>query len=172
MSAQVSRYDVNVYTNPLNHVEYTQPMGSTYQRMMQMYMESDRNSIERQRLQLEREQMERREWMEIERRADAARAEGNKIVSDEVKTFNGTNLATKASVPIRVRVVRRNNGSVSLSCLGIKNGETWKSCEKSISSLQEMYRKVTSEDERSMVLGLMDMGDYLLDTGTEIYIMK
>lgn len=170
-SAQV-RYDVNVYTNRLPVVEYTSPMGGEYQRMMQMYQEADRNAIERQRLQLEREQMERREWMEIERMAAAARAEGNKIVSDEIRTFNAINLATMATTLIKARVIKKNNGNISMSCLGIKVGETWKPCENSIFLLQELYKQATSEDERSMVLELMDLGNYLLDTDTEMYIMK
>ena len=151
--------------------------------MMQMYQEADRNAIERQRLQLEREQMEWRMQMERERRTAAtnaesrrieaaAREEGMKIVSDEVVTFNGTNLASKAVVPIKARMVKRKNGSIDISCLGIKINNDWKPCESSICSLQEIYQNVTSEEERSMVLGLMDLGNYLLDTGTEIYIMK
>lgn len=170
--AQTTRHDVNVYTNPLKHVEYTPLMGSTYQRMMQMYQNSDRNRIERERLQLERDQMERREWMELERIAAAANAEGNKTVLDEVVTFNGINLATKTPTLIKARVIKKNNGNVDITCMGIKFGETWKPCNKSIMSLQKMYQSATSDAEKSIVLNFLDYGKYLLDTEEGVFIIK
>ena len=166
--AQTSRYDVNIYTNPLKSVEYTPLMGNAYQRMMQMYQESDRNRIERERLQLEREQMEQREWMELERRA----AEGNKIVLDEVVTFNGINLATKATTLIKARVIKKNNGNENITCMGIKSGEIWKPCDKSIMSLQKMYQSATSDAEKSMILNFLSYGNYLLDTEDSVFIIK
>ncbi|MCH5307979.1 MAG: hypothetical protein J1E37_07810 [Prevotella sp.] len=169
-SAQTSRYDVNVYTNPFPTVSWTSPMGESYQRMMNMYQESDRNRIERERLQLEREQMEHERVMDLARMS--ANTDENKIVYDEVQTFSGTNLATKNSTLIKVHVIKRNNGSVNMSCMGIKTNGIWKPCDKSIFSLQALYTKAKNENERSMVLGLMDLGNYLLDTGTDIYIMK
>ena len=172
VSAQTTRYNVNVYSDPQPYVEYTQPMGNTYQRMMQMYQDADRNAIERERIQLERERMRQAEMMESARISAATRAEGQKIVSNEILTLLGKNLATNAVVQIKARVIKRNNGNVDISCLGIKIGNNWKPCEKPISSLQEMYHKTTSEEEKSMVLGLMDLGNYLLDTGSEIYILK
>ena len=168
VSAQTTRYDVNVYTNPLPMVEYTKPMGDTYQKMMQLYQGSSRITDAFDRMQLENEQR----MMEIERIKIAA-AEGAKIVSEEVTTFNGVNLATKGMASIKARVAKSKNGRISISCLGIKiGGGSWKPCEKPISSLQDMYKNVTSENERSMVLELMDLGNYLLDTGTEVYILK
>lgn len=170
VSAQTTRYNVNVYTNPTKTVEYT-PAGSssTYRQ----YLDGLQRSHEQnQKYMLEREKMEQAERMEMARMAAAANAEGMKVVSDEVQTFNGTNLATKVVYPIKARVIRRNNGHVDISCMGIKMGETWKSCEKPISSLQKMYQTATSEEEKSLVLELLDLGNYLLDTGTEIYIIK
>lgn len=172
VSAQTNTYDVRVYTNPQRNVEYTPNGGSVYKQQMEMYQQADKNALERERLQLERERMQQAEMYEMAKMSAATNAEAMKIVSDEVKTFNGTNLATKAIVPIRARVVKRNNGVVNLSCLGIKVGDMWKPCEKPISSLQDMYKSATSDDEKSMALGLMDLGNYLLDTGTEIYILK
>lgn len=182
VSAQTNRYDVNVYTNPLPAVSTKssyQYEGITYGDILEMNRQFKENALERERLQLEREQME---WREIERRAAAnaerrrieaaAREEGMKIVSDEVETFNGTNLASKAVVPIKIRIVRRKNGKVDMSCLGIKINNAWKSCESPIISLQEAYQTSTDEDDRALVLELMDLGNYLLDTGTEIYIIK
>lgn len=172
VSAQTTRYDVNVYTNPQKHVEYTQPMGNAYNQMMKAYQQADQNAIERERLHLERKQMQQREMLEMARISAAAKAEGMKVISDEVKTLNGTNLATKVVYSIKARVIKRNNGNVDISCMGIKIGETWKPCDKTISSLQKMYQTATSEEEKSMVLGLLDLGNYLLDTGTDIYIIK
>lgn len=175
VSAQINRYDVNVYTNPLPAVSTKssyQYEGITYRDILEMDRHFKENALERERLQLEREKMERNEMMEFARISAAANAEGRKVVSDEIQTFNGTNLATKASVPIKVRIIKRNNGSIDISCLGINIGGVWKPCEKPISSLQDMYQKSTSEEEKGMVLGLMDLGNYLLDTDSEIYIMK
>lgn len=172
VSAQTSRYDVNIYTNPFRGVEYTRPMGSAYQQMMNMYQQSDRNAIERKMLQMERERMQQEHLMEMSRASAAANAEGKEIVSDEILTLNGINLATKVNNPIRLRVIKRKNGSINMTCMGIKRGNTWDSCSKSIESLQELYNIATSEEDRAMVLSLMDFGNYLLDTDTEIYIIK
>lgn len=172
VSAQTTRYDVNVYTNPFKGVEYTQPMGNAYQQMMNMYQQSDINAIERERLQLEREQMQQREMREMARISAAAKAEGMKVLSDEVQTLNGTNLATKTTTLIKARVVKRNNGTVEISCMGIKKGEVWKPYNKNIISLQKMYQSAGSEKEKSAILGLMDYGNYLLDTGEEVFIVK
>lgn len=103
---------------------------------------------------------------------DRARNEARKVVSEDVQLFNGINLANKLSTSIRAKVVTRQNGSVEITCLGIKNGQSWKPCEKEILSLQQMYKSAKSESEKSMILGLMDLGSYLLDTGNEMYIIK
>ena len=172
VSAQTTRYDVNVYSNPLNYVEYTAPMGNAYQKMMQMYQEADRNAIERERLELERERMQQAEMMEMRRISAAARAEGQKIVSDEIVTFNGTNLATKLISQIKVHIVKRKNGTVEMTSLGIKKGEVWMPCNKDIISLQEIYQSAVSNQEKSAILGLMDYGNYLLETDDNVFILK
>ena len=56
--------------------------------------------------------------------------------------------------------------------MGIKNGQSWKPCSKPIKSLQSMYNNAKSESEKSMILDLMDLGSYLLDTGNEMYVIK
>jgi hypothetical protein len=56
--------------------------------------------------------------------------------------------------------------------MGIKNGQNWKPCSKPIISLQNMYNNAHSESEKSMILDLMDLGSYLLDTGNEMYVIK
>lgn len=94
------------------------------------------------------------------------------VVSDEIQLFNGTNLASKVSTPIRARVVTKSNGYVEITCMGIKSGQSWKPCSKPIMSLQSMYNKAKSDSEKSMILDLMDLGNYLLDTGNEMYIIK
>ena len=176
VSAQTSRYNVNIYTDPLPMVEYTPPMGKTYQNYLQMLLQTHREveeqakrDFERQQLKDELQQLQESQWLESQFRQIE---DGWKIVSEEVQIFNGTNLATKALTPIRVRVVKRNRGSVDLHCLGIKKGEIWDPCTKDIVSLQEMYQLSTSNDEKRMILGLMDYGNYLLDTNEEIYIIK
>ena len=98
--------------------------------------------------------------------------ESVRVVSDEIQLFNGIKLGTNAATPIRARVVTKSNGYVEITCMGIKNGQTWKPCSKPIMSLQQMYNNAHSESEKSMILDLMDMGNYLLDTGNEIYVIK
>lgn len=95
-----------------------------------------------------------------------------RIVSDEIQLFNGIKLGTNAATPIRARVVTKSNGYVEITCMGIKNGQNWKPCSKPILSLQSMYNNAKSESEKSMILDLMDMGNYLLDNGNEMYIIK
>ena len=56
--------------------------------------------------------------------------------------------------------------------MGIKNGQNWRPCNKPIMSLQNMYNNAKSDSEKSMILDLMDLGDYLLDTGSEMFIIK
>lgn len=109
-----------------------------------------------------------RKWAEEER----AYEEANQVVSKEVQLLNGIKLGTNQSTPIRANVETRRNGRVDITCMGIKNGQTWKPCNKPIISLQSMYNNAKSESEKSMILDLMDMGSYLLDTGNEMYIVK
>lgn len=98
--------------------------------------------------------------------------ESVRIVSDEIQLFNGVKLGTNTATPIRARVVTKSNGYVEITCMGIKNGQSWKPCSKPIMSLQQMYNNAHSESEKSMILDLMDIGNYLLDTGNEIYVIK
>ena len=104
--------------------------------------------------------------------ATSGNTESVRVVSDEIQLFNGIKLGTNAATPIRARVVTKSNGYVEITCMGIKNGQTWKPCSKSIMSLQDMYDKAKSESEKSMILDLMDLGNYLLDTGNEMYVIK
>ena len=109
-----------------------------------------------------------RKWAEEERAVE----EANRVVSQEVQLLNGIKLGTNQSTPIRANVETRRNGRVDITCIGIKNGQTWKPCNKPIISLQNMYNNAHSESEKSMILDLMDLGSYLLDTGNEMYVIK
>ena len=95
-----------------------------------------------------------------------------RVVSDEIQMFNGIKLGTNAATPVRARVVTKSNGYVEITCMGIKSGQSWKPCSKPIISLQSMYNNAHSESEKSMILDLMDLGSYLLDTGNEMYVIK
>ena len=109
-----------------------------------------------------------RKWAAEERAIE----EANKVISQEVQLFNGIKLGTNQPTSIRANVTTRRNGQVDITCMGIKIGQTWKSCSKPIMSLQGMYNSAKSESERSMILDLMDLGNYLLDTGNEMYVIK
>lgn len=98
--------------------------------------------------------------------------EANKIVSQEVQLFQGIKLGTNQSTLIRANVITRKNGRIDITCMGIKNGQNWRPCSKPIMSLQNMYNNAKSESEKSMILDLMDLGNFLLDTGNEMYVIK
>ena len=98
--------------------------------------------------------------------------ESVKVVSDEIQLLNGTKLGTNTTFPIRARVVTKSNGKVEITCMGIKKGQSWQPCSKPIISLQQKYNSAASESEKSMILDLMDWGNYLLDAGDEMYIIK
>lgn len=103
---------------------------------------------------------------------DRAIQEANRIVSQEVQLFQGIKLGTNQSTLIRANVITRKNGRIDITCMGIKNGQNWKPCSKPIMSLQNMYNNAKSESEKSMILDLMDLGNYLLDTGNEMFVIK
>lgn len=111
-------------------------------------------------------------WLYSDPLPSRSNAESVRILSDEIQLFNGIKLGTNAATPIRARVVTKSNGYVEITCMGIKNGQNWKPCSKPILSLQSMYNNAKSESEKSMILDLMDMGNYLLDNGNEMYIIK
>lgn len=111
-------------------------------------------------------------WLYSDPLPSRSNAETVRTISDEVQLFNGVKLGTNASTPIRARVVTKSNGYVEITCMGIKNGQNWKPCSKPIKSLQSMYNNAKSESEKSMILDLMDLGNYLLDTGNEMYVIK
>ena len=81
-------------------------------------------------------------------------------------------MQNQLATSIRARVVTKSNGSVEITCMKIKNSQTWKPCNKPIMSLQSMYNNAKSESEKSMILDLMDLGNYLLDTGNEMFVIK
>ena len=111
-------------------------------------------------------------WLYSDPFPSSKNAETVRVVSDEIQLFNGIKLGTNAATPIRARVVTKSNGYVEITCMGIKNGQNWKPCNKPIISLQAMYNNAKSESEKSMILDLMDLGNYLLDTGNEMFIIK
>ena len=112
------------------------------------------------------------DWLYSDPLPSRSNAESVRIVSDEIQLFNGIKLGTNAATPIRARVITKSNGYVEITCMGIKNGQNWKPCSKPIMSLQSMYNNAHSESEKSMILDLMDLGNYLLDTGNEMYVIK
>ena len=117
--------------------------------------------------------MEDDRWLEGHMRDARQRSvDGSTIVSDVIGTVNATNLANKSISTIRTRTIKKKNGRIEMSCLGIKKGETWQPCNKPIISLQQMYESAKTNNEKSLILGLMDYGNLLLDTGTEVYIIK
>lgn len=111
-------------------------------------------------------------WIYSDPFATSGNTESVRVVSDEIQLFNSVKLGTNATTPIRARVVTKSNGYVEITCMGIKNGQSWKPCSKPIMSLQSMYNNAKSESEKSMILDLMDLGNYLLDTGNEMYVIK
>lgn len=111
-------------------------------------------------------------WLYSDPLSTPRNTESVRIVSDEIQLFNGIKLGTNAATPIRARVVTKSNGYIEITCMGIKNGQNWKPCSKPIMSLQSMYNNAHSESEKSMILDLMDLGNYLLDTGNEMYVIK
>ena len=111
-------------------------------------------------------------WLYSDPFSSNSNAETVRVVSDEVQLFDGIKLGTNAATPIRARVVTKSNGYVEITCMGIKNGQNWKPCNKPIMSLQSMYNNAHSDSQKSMILDLMDLGNYLLDTGNEMYVIK
>lgn len=159
--AQV-QWDITVHRDP-NYSDYGvkyQPTETPSRSVPDPYEINRKNSEMYQNIQ--------RKWAEEERAIE----EANRVVSQEVQLFNGIKLGTNQSTSIRANVVTRKNGRVDITCMGIKNGQSWKPCSKPIMSLQSMYNNAHSESEKSMILDLMDLGNYLLDTGNEMYVIK
>lgn len=156
------QWDVTVRKEP-NYNDYGvkyQPLQTPDRRVPDPYEINRRNSEIYQNIE--------RKWAEEERAVE----EANRVVSQEVQLLNGIKLGTNQSTQIRANVETRRNGRVDITCMGIKNGQTWKPCNKPIMSLQSMYNNAKSESEKSMILDLMDLGNYLLDTGNEMYVIK
>ncbi len=152
-------YNVNVYSNRYEN------MGTKYQ-PLEVQSTTNHSSLQQQRMEDDR-------WFEGHMRDIRQRSvDGNTIVSDVIGTVNATNLANKSISTIRTRTIKKKNGRIEMSCLGIKKGETWQPCNKPIIFLQQMYESAKTDTEKSMILGLMDYGNLLLDTGTEVYIIK
>lgn len=159
--AQV-QWDITVRKEP-NYSDYGvkyQPTQTPDRRVPDPYEINRRNSEMYQNIE--------RKWAEEERAIE----EANRVVSQEVQLFNGIKLGTNQSTSIRANVITRKNGRVDITCMGIKNGQNWKPCSKPILSLQSMYNNAKSESEKSMILDLMDLGNYLLDTDNEMFIIK
>ena len=104
----------------------------------------------------------------------AARAKAMEIISNDNKNVDGLNVLSGTYSPLRVNIIRRRNGQVEIRCLGIKKNGIWNSCEKEIASLDEIYKNSTNESEKSVILELMEYGNYLLivNPESEIYIIK
>ena len=96
------------------------------------------------------------------------------IVSSETMTVNAFELYSESYSPMKVKVIQRRNGHVEITCLGIKKNGYWKTCDKGIASLENMYNQAKTESEKSSVLSLMEYGNYLLiiDPDKEIYVIE
>lgn len=159
MNAQ-GNYNVNVYSN-------------RYENMATKYTPLEVQSTTNHSSDLSRQRMEDEMWLEDHIRGIQQRAaDGKTIISDEVGIANATNLANKSLYTIRTRTIKRKNGRTEMSCLGIKRGESWQPCNKPIIFLQQMYESAKTEAEKVMILELMDYGEMLLDTGTELFVIK
>lgn len=155
-------YNVNVYSNRYEN------MGAKYQ-PLEVQSTTNYPNIDRvQQRMMEDQRRLDNHMKDIRQRA----ADGNTIISDDISTVSATNLSDKSLSTLRIRTVRKKNGRIEISCLGIKKGETWQPCNKSIISLQKMYESAKTEAEKSTILGLMDYGNLLLDTGTNVFVIK
>ncbi len=76
--------------------------------------------------------------------------------------------------PMKVRIIQRRNGEVEISCIGIKKNNVWKPYDNAIVSLEEMYRKATTEKDKSIILELMEYGNYMLiiNVDSEVYLIE
>lgn len=103
-----------------------------------------------------------------------ARAYAMQIVSSETMTVNGFELYSESYSSLKVKVIQRRNGQVEISCLGIKKNGYWKTCDKGVASLEDMYDKAKSDNDKSNILSLMEYGNYLLivDPSKEIYVIE
>lgn len=156
-------YNVNVYSNPY------EAMGAKYQPLEVQSTTNHSSNIDR----IQQRWMEEQRWLDNQMKDIRQRAaDGNTIISDDISTVSATNLSNKSLSTLRVRIVRKKNGRIEMSCIGIKKGETWQPCNKSIISLQQMYESAKTDAEKSAILGLMDYGTLLLDTGTNVFVIK
>ena len=103
-----------------------------------------------------------------------ARAQAMEIVSSETVSATGYELYSEKNFPMKVRIVKRKNGDVAITCLGIKKNDVWKPYDNGITSLEEMYRQAKTEKDKSTILGLMELGNFLLiiDPDKEVYIIE
>lgn len=157
-------YSVNVYSNKYEN------MGAKYQ-PVEIESSSTYSSNYVDRVMKETREYERKLEDDI-RTSQQRAAEGKAIVSDDITTSSAINLATKHQSTIRIHTIRRKNGNIDMTCMGIKQGEKWLPCDKPIIALQQMYKSATTQSEKSAILGLMDYGNYILDTGKEVFVIK
>lgn len=96
------------------------------------------------------------------------------IVSSETMTVNGFELYSETISPLKVKVIQRRSGQVEITCIGIKKNGYWKTCDKGVASLEDMYNKAKTDNDKSGILSLMDYGNYLLivDPNKEIYVIE
>lgn len=96
------------------------------------------------------------------------------IVSSETMTVNGFELYSETNSPLKVKVIQRRSGQMEINCIGIKKNGYWKTCDKGVASLEDMYNKAKTDEDKSSILSLMDYGNYLLivDPKKEIYVIE
>ncbi len=63
---------------------------------------------------------------------------------------------------------------MSFTCIGIKKNNVWKPYDNGIASLEEMYNQVTTDSDKSWILELMELGNFMLiiNPEKEVYIIE
>lgn len=103
-----------------------------------------------------------------------AQVQAQAIVSNETVSATGYELYSEKSFPMKVRIIKRRNGDVSITCIGIKKNNVWKPYNNGIASLEEMLNQATSDSDKSQILEMMELGNFLLiiNPEKEVYIIQ
>lgn len=105
------------------------------------------------------------------RRRDLQREYQNQVVESDVINSGAISTATGNGYPIQVKTELRRNGNFSMKCIGIKMNNKWVSCECDITDMQDVYKQAKTQEDKSAILELMEIANYVFQYGSTIYLI-
>ena len=96
----------------------------------------------------------------------------NETVHSETVTGLAYHVSKNAIEAVQISVAEKRNGSVELTCIGIKRNDKWTSIKSPVYDLQQIYNncKENESEAKSNILSMMEVANFCFFLDNDLYL--